>query len=89
MKSRQELESLLRSKLKLDIDVSSISDDQSIQEIGMDSLVLMRLIYLLEDDYQVTLSTAEILEVATYGDLLQLLDRKLGDSRAGAALGQA
>lgn len=85
MEARKKLENMLIDKLKLDVDFSAIKDDQSIQELGMDSLVLVRLIYLLEDDYRVTLSTSEILGVGTYGELVHLLDRKLSTSQAAPA----
>lgn len=85
MDARQKLEKILVEKLKLEIDVSAIKDDQPIQELGMDSLVLVRLIYLLEDDYRVTLSTSEVLSIGTFGDLVRLLDQKLGASEVAAA----
>lgn len=80
MDTKQALANILVEKLNLDIDPANIPPEQSIQDMGMDSLVLVKLIYILEDDYGVSLKTQEILDVNTYGDLLDLLETKIGST---------
>lgn len=82
MSIKQQLADMLTKQLELDIDINSISDEQSIQDLGMDSLVLVKLIYLLEDNHGVRLTTAEVLNVNTFGDLTALLGAKLGVAAA-------
>ena len=78
MDTIEKLRNILAGKLGLDLDPAKISHDQSLQDMGMDSLLLVKFIYILEDDYGVSLKTEEILEVNTFGDLLGLLEEKLG-----------
>ena len=75
---RQVLAKILVEELKLPIDPAAISDDQSIEDLGMNSLHLMKLIYLLEDTFNIRLDTDEILDVDGVRDLLTLLEAKIG-----------
>jgi acyl carrier protein len=75
---RQVLAKILVEELKLPIDPATISDDQSIEDLGMNSLHLMKLIYLLEDTFDIRLDTDEILDVDGVRDLLSLLEAKIG-----------
>lgn len=79
--SRSELLEVLTNQLKLDVDMATISDDQLIEELGMSSLQMMKLIYIFEDEYGVTLSTQEVLEINTVGELVALLDAKTVEQR--------
>jgi len=74
--SRSDLFGILANQLKLDVDASTISDDQLIEELGMSSLQMMKLIYIFEDEFGITLSTQEVLEINTVGELVALLDAK-------------
>jgi acyl carrier protein len=77
MDAKEALANILVGKLGLDIDPLQIPPDQPIQDMGMDSLMLVKFIYMLEDDYGISLKTQEILELNTFGDLLDLLDLKI------------
>ncbi len=77
MEMKEKLTAMLTKKLGLDLNPGQIQLNQSIQDLGVDSLVLVKLLYLLEDDYGVSLKTEEILAVNTFGDLLDVLEAKL------------
>lgn len=82
MDMKQELSVMLIEKLGLNLNPADIQADQSIQELGMDSLALVKLLYLLEDDYGISLKTEEVLAVNTFGDLMSMLEAKLGSRTA-------
>ena len=73
----------LGKKIGLKVDLTSIRPEQSLQEIGMDSMSLVKLLYALEDEFDVMLSTEEMLEINTVADLYSLLDTKLAQAGAG------
>lgn len=75
---RQTLTKILVEDLKLPIDQATVTDDQSIEDLGMNSLHLMKLIYLLEDTFDIRLDTDEMLDVDGVRDLLALLEAKTG-----------
>jgi len=74
---KQEIIAFLAEQPNLRFDVSAWSEDQSIEDLGMSSLDLMNLLYSLEDRFGFTLETDEILEVATVGDLISLVETKM------------
>ena len=61
----------------LTIDLTAIRQDQTFQEIGLDSMSLSNLMYAIEDEFNVTLSTDEMMEINTVGDMQKLIERKL------------
>ncbi len=61
----------------LTIDLTAIRQDQTFQEIGLDSMSLINLMYAIEDEFNVTLSTDEMMEINTVGDMQKLIERKL------------
>jgi len=63
-------------ELKLEIDPNTMSQDQSIEDLGMNSVHLMKLIYLLEDKFGMTFETQDIIEIDTLGDLCRLVENK-------------
>jgi acyl carrier protein len=73
---RQQVVRILNEKLKLNLDPAQVTDDKSIQDLGMSSLHLMKMIYLLEDDFGIRIGTDEILEINTVGELVALLEQK-------------
>jgi len=83
MVTKEKLLNDLVGRLGLGIDPATIPREQSIQDMGMDSLALVKLIYTLEDEYGVTLKNEEILEVTTFGNLVDLLQRKVGFEQSG------
>ncbi len=70
----------LGQKIGLKVELKDIAPERSLQEIGMDSMSLVKLLYALEDEFDVTLSTEEMLEINTVGDLYKLLDAKIASS---------
>ena len=61
----------------LTIDLTAIRQDQTFQEIGLDSMSLINLMYAIEDEFNVTLSTDDMMEINTVGDMQKLIERKL------------
>ena len=61
----------------LTIDLTAIRQDQTFQEIGLDSMSLINLMYAIEDEFNVTLSTDAMMEINTVGDMQKLIERKL------------
>ena len=53
-----------------------VRPDQTFQEIGLDSMSLINLMYALEDEFGLTLTTDEMMEINTLGDMQQLIGRK-------------
>jgi acyl carrier protein len=74
---KQEVIAFLAEQPNLRFDAFGWSEDQSIEDLGMTSLDLMNLLYSLEDRFGFTLETVEILEVATVGDLISLVETKM------------
>ena len=68
---------LLRDDLKLSVDPVAISEDVPIQDLGINSLELVNLILLLEEEWGIALRTSEIVELDTLRQLLDLLEAKL------------
>jgi acyl carrier protein len=64
----------LGNRVGLKVDLSGLKSDTTIQDLGMDSLALVNLLYVLETDFGVTLKTEEILEINTVGDLRAMLE---------------
>ncbi len=60
----------------LKIDLSSIRPEQTFQEIGLDSMSLINLMYAIEDELGVTLTTDEMMEINTVADMQSLVARK-------------
>ena len=82
--TRKEILRILNDQLKLNLDPATVSDDQSIQDLGMSSVHLMKLIYVLEDDFGITLGTDQILEIDTLGELVALLESRRAAAGPGA-----
>ncbi len=60
----------------LTIDLTTLRADQTFQEIGLDSMSLINLMYALEDEFDLTLTTDEMMEVNTIGEIQKLIERK-------------
>ena len=74
---KQEVVAYLAEQPTLRFDAAAWSEEQAIEDLGMTSLDLMNLLYSLEDRFGFTLETDEILEVATVGDLISLVETKM------------
>lgn len=62
----------------LKIDLSSVPVDQTFQDIGLDSMSLINLMYAIEDEFGLTLTTEEMMEVNTIADMQALVAGKQG-----------
>lgn len=66
----------LGQRAGLKMDLTAVRPDQTFQEIGLDSMSLINLMYALEDEFGLTLTTDEMMEINTLGDMQQLIGRK-------------
>lgn len=57
----------------LKIDLTQLRPEQTFQDIGLDSMALINLMYAIEDELNITLTTDEMLEINTLADLQRLL----------------
>lgn len=60
----------------LKIDLTGVPADKSFQDIGLDSMSLINLMYAIEDEFGLTLSTDEMMEVNSIADMQLLIRRK-------------
>lgn len=67
----------LGKRAGLSVDLGALPTAQTFQEIGLDSMALINLMYALEDEFGLTLSTEEILEINSIADMQRLIGRKL------------
>lgn len=75
------LKDLLTNELGLEL--GDLTADTYIRDLGIDSLVLVKLIYLLEDKYQIRLTTSDVLNITTVGELEKLINARV-EERAAA-----
>ncbi|SHH21070.1 acyl carrier protein [Thermosipho atlanticus] len=63
---------------KLDIPIEDIDESSHIiDDLGADSLDVVDLIMILEDEYGIRIEDDELESIATVGDILNILERKL------------
>lgn len=60
----------------LKIDLTTVPADKNFQDIGLDSMSLINLMYAIEDEFDLTLTTDEMMEVNTIADMQALIARK-------------
>lgn len=70
------LKDLLTNDLDLGLELDGLAADSFIRDLGIDSLVLVKLIYLLEDKYQIRLTTSDVLNITTVGELEKLINSR-------------
>lgn len=75
------LKELLTNELGLEL--GNLSAENYVRDLGIDSLVLVKLIYLLEDNYQIRLTTSDVLNITTVGELEKLINIRFQE-REGA-----
>lgn len=56
------------------VDVASVTDDATLEELGWDSLSLLSVIGLVEEEWGIEASEAELNGCGTVGDMLALFD---------------
>lgn len=55
--------------------VASVHAEQSISELGLDSIAVMEMVGTLEDKLSVHFSDDELTRITTFGDLANLIDK--------------
>lgn len=60
------------------VHVTEIDDNQSLKELGLDSLDVVEMCLDLEEKYNVTFETEELAGIKTVGDLFESLEKKIG-----------
>jgi len=64
------------------IDVSTLNDDSRLGDFEIDSLDIMKLAYVFEKTFDITVAPSELGLLRTFGDMIDALEQKLA---AGAA----
>lgn len=63
---------------EFEIDVNSITPDASLKDtLGLDSLDLVDVVVLVKQNFGVTLSGPDFVDVKTFSDFFELLDKKI------------
>lgn len=63
---------------EFEIDVNSITPGASLKDtLGLDSLDLVDVVVLVKQNFGVTLSGPDFVDVKTFSDFFELLDRKI------------
>ena len=64
------------------VDVDKLKRDASLEEIGLDSVDMVSVIFALEDKYGVTIGENDIEKSATLGQMLTLIETKIAEKAA-------
>ncbi len=59
------------------VDVSNLSESDSLLKLGLDSLDLVEVMLEIEEELGIEFDSSEISEVATLGDVLKLIEAKI------------
>jgi acyl carrier protein len=60
----------------LGVEISRINDEAILQELVMDSFILIDMVIDLQNTFKIRLNQEDLLEVKTVGDLLGVLQKK-------------
>lgn len=85
---RSELRSRLLEMLKNETweEYDSIEDDMHLRDtLNLDSVDLISLVLTVQNDFNINIESDELESIETVGNLLDLLEAKLGDSSSQAA----
>jgi acyl carrier protein len=80
MSLEQELIELI-SKEAL-VDVEKLQKDATLEQIGLDSVDLVSVVFAVEDKYGVTIGENDLEKTATLGDMLNLIAGKIDEKAA-------
>ena len=64
------------------VDVDKLKKDASLEEIGLDSVDMVSVIFAIEDKYGVTIGENDIEKSATVGQMLTLIETKIAEKAA-------
>ena len=81
MKLDDEVLVRLGKNAGLTVDLVGLDPNRSFQDVGIDSMSMINLMYALEDEFNVTLTTDEMMEINTVGDLHRLVEKKLSGAQ--------
>ncbi len=70
------LQEILDESAEGDVDWSAVTEATEIESFGFDSLVVLDLIFDLEQKFDVKIAPAQILEMRTLKDLVDFLDAR-------------
>jgi acyl carrier protein len=63
-------------------DVEKLKKDATLEEIGLDSVDLVSVVFAIEDKYGVTIAENELEKSATLGQMLTLIESKIAEKAA-------
>ncbi|GJJ04471.1 hypothetical protein RugamoR64_50090 [Duganella rhizosphaerae] len=90
MSVSNEVMSRFCQEIGLKLDFDAVDPAATLQELGVDSMSLVQLMYTLEDEFGVTIGTQEMLEINTVGALSAMLRQKMaGDASTPSGLAAA
>jgi acyl carrier protein len=70
--TRERIKAIIAKKLKKSM--TDISDDSTLQEIGIDSLDLVEIIMDIEEQFNITIDDAEAERLKTVGEVILYID---------------
>jgi len=74
--SLEKVKKLLAEQLNISVD-SITEESRVIEDLGADSLDVVEMLMVLEDEFNVTVSDEESLQLKTVADIVALLDKKV------------
>lgn len=79
MKLDNDMLTRLGKSAGLEMDLAALPAERTFQEVGLDSMALINLMYAIEDELGLTLTTEEMLEINSIADMQRLIGRRLGE----------
>lgn len=76
MRLDKEMWLRLAQNAGLNMDWTTLRPEQTFQELGLDSMSLINLMYAIEDELGLTLTTDEMMEINTVADMQLLIERR-------------
>ena len=73
--SLEKVKKLLAEQLNISADTIT-ENSKVIEDLGADSLDVVEMLMILEDEFNVTVSDEESLQLKTVGDIVKLIDKK-------------
>ena len=73
--SLEKVKKLLAEQLNISADTIT-ENSKVIEDMGADSLDVVEMLMILEDEFNVTVSDEESLQLKTVGDIVKLIDKK-------------
>ncbi|HUO21024.1 MAG TPA: phosphopantetheine-binding protein [Caulobacteraceae bacterium] len=66
------------------VDVEKLKKDATLEEIGLDSVDMVSVIFAVEDKYGVSVGENDLEKSATLGQMLTLIEAKIADKAAAS-----